>query len=342
MRWYDFRAAYDKSMPFTVIVGGRGIGKTYGAIDVLTNEIDEDNINKILFMRRSGTQAKKCATGQFNPYKSWNADHGRNIVMDYSPEYGVGYISEKDEETEKVREYGYLSSLSTFSGMRGVDLSDVDVWLYDEFTQTKSDRTFIADEGFTFADAYETISRNRELIGKPPVRVFLLTNSNSFYHPIIQYFGWIPYFEKLLREEKNEIIVPNRGLYLQYVTNSEVSEAKKNTALYKALGEKSDFTKFSLDSEFTDLYTGNIRDCNITEYKPICSINDYIFIYQHKGRNEFYICSKRANCQYKFNNGNIKRFLIQFYPILKRAELSDLIFYESLTIQYAYQNVISR
>lgn len=338
--WYDFKAAYYKGMPFTVVIGGRGIGKTYGALKLTAEIADMQPEQRILFMRRSGTQAKKCATKQFNPYKQLNKDCNRNISMAFSEEYGVGSISETIGDNTK--DIGYLSALSTFNGMRGVDLSDVDSWIYDEFTQSLNDRTYIKDEGFAFADAYETIARNRELLGKPPVRVFLFTNANSFYHPIIQYMGWLKYFEEMVNNNLSEYLNKDRGLYFQIIRNSEVSEAKKNTALYKAMGDDSEYSKFSLNNEFEDLYTGDIRQAVIREYKPICSINDYFFIYSHKSRNEFYVSTCRASCKYRFSDGTIKQFLLRIYPTLKQAELRDRLFYESLTLKYAFKKILCR
>ena len=66
-------------------------------------------------------------------------------------------------------------ALSTFGNLRGVDFSDVDMIFFDEFVPQKNARPIKA-EAEAFFNLYETVNRNRELDGRPPVRVLMLSN----------------------------------------------------------------------------------------------------------------------------------------------------------------------
>ena len=76
VKWYRI-PDNDKLRPFTFIVGGRGIGKTYSAIDRCIT----DYPGKFLYMRNTKEQLQESCGCFGNPFKKWSADHNRDITM---------------------------------------------------------------------------------------------------------------------------------------------------------------------------------------------------------------------------------------------------------------------
>ena len=106
---------------------------------------------------------------------------------------------------------------------------------------------------------------------------------------------------------------------------SEVSEAKKNTALYQATKGTS-FSSEALENNFVnDSFTG-IKQVNLMEYTPIFAIDD-IYVYKHKSEILYYACSVPANVK-KFRS--IDNYVI-FYRLygmqLKLAYGSDKLLF---------------
>lgn len=111
--------------PFIFIVGGRGTGKTYGALKTVI----EQHITFML-MRRTKTQIEIVNKNEFSPFKPLCADFGWNLcTRPISKDSSGIYMALHDEDTGKDiaqgSPLGYTCALSTISNMRGFDASDV-------------------------------------------------------------------------------------------------------------------------------------------------------------------------------------------------------------------------
>ena len=156
--------------PFIVVMNGRGTGKTFGALEYVI----EHNV-KFILMRRTQTQVELLRTDELSPFKAVNRIKGWDIKVNPINKYVSGVYREQDEAEELC---GYILALSTFSNLRGFDASDVKLVIYDEFIPEPHDRP-IKQEGNAFLNCYESINRNRELDGQPPLKVLLLSNTNT-------------------------------------------------------------------------------------------------------------------------------------------------------------------
>ena len=67
----------NKLRPFTFIVGGRGIGKTYSALDVCVTQ----HPGAFMYLRNTKEQLQESCGAFGNPFKRWAADHNRDINM---------------------------------------------------------------------------------------------------------------------------------------------------------------------------------------------------------------------------------------------------------------------
>lgn len=314
MKWYKIPDD-NKLRPFTFIVGGRGIGKTYSAIDRGITE----HKHAFLYLRNTREQLQESCGAFGNPFKKWASDHNRDIRLVGEKNHAV--IKEWQNDGQKIIEnvIGSGANLSTFENLRGVDLSETNFILFDEFIEN---RTLTFDQFKAFLHMYETVNRNRELEGLPPCKVILLSNAQRLGNPILRGFNLIPVIENMQKTGQRSYADGPIRIELPF---SEVSEEKKKTALYTAVNGSS-FNAEALDNNFiNDSFTG-VKKVNINEYTPVVCIDD-IYIYRHKSDNTYYACSIPAQVK-KYRS--VDNYLV-FYKIfglrLKLAVASDLVYF---------------
>lgn len=314
VKWYRIPTG-EKLKPFTFIVGGRGIGKSYSAIETCINEYP----GQFLYLRNTQIQLKESCGAFGNPFKKWAKNNNRDIVMKMEGEHAVvyEYVGEGDSREKKI--LGYGANLSTFENLRGVDLSDVKIVLFDEFIEN---RTLSFDQFDAFQHMYETVNRNRELEGEPALIVVLLSNAQRLGNPILRGYNLIPVIEGMQRTGQKVATVGNKRIELPF---SEVSEAKRKTALYQDANEN--YIDQALNNNFSnDSFTG-IKKVNLMEYAPICSI-DGIYLYKHKADSTLYACSVPSKGVHNYRSKDNLIVFMRLYGLkLKLAYGSDKIFF---------------
>lgn len=287
----------DRLYPFQIFIGGRGTGKTYSALSGALKLSD-----KFIYMRRTAQEldimldSEKYGEGA-NPFKPINRDFNKNIGLSRIVKNLAGiYNREEVDGTIKCcgAPIGYGVALSTISTIRSVDLSDCSDCIYDEFIPERHVKK-IKNEGGALLNAYETICRNRELSGQDPLRLWLLANSNDIYNQIFVELGLVAKIEKMIRRNKTDKYIKDRGLAIHLINNNEefISE-KRETALYK-LTRGSQFSEMALDNKFSYNDFSLIRHENITGFRPICSFGKG-FIYGKKGDSYLYVTYAAARC----------------------------------------------
>ena len=294
INWYDISKC--RLAAINIIIGGRGIGKTYSALSYIIN-----SGKPFIYLRNTDVQLKECLTGFGNPFKRWNIDHNRNIYMKSEKSHALIY----DPDDESGVSMGYGLALSTFENLRGVDLSDVCYVLFDEFIEK---RTLSFRQFECFISFYETVNRNRELLGEEPLQVILLSNSQRLSNPILAGYGLIPVIENMIRTGQREY--RNKSVYVN-LPQSEVSDLKRNTANYQLInGTK--IADEALNNTFAYDSFYNIKKRNINEYIPICQIDD-MYIYKHKAKPLLYICHVQAQNIPVFNSRDNKTAFLRAY-----------------------------
>ena len=278
----------DNLRPLSVIIGGRGIGKTYGTITYLI-----ESGARFLYIRNTDVQIKESASDFGNPFKRWNLDHGRDIRI--YPE-GKHYIIREEENI-----LGYAAALSTFKNLRGVDLSDVEYIFFDEFIERERIRF---DQFSAFANLYETVNRNRELLGAEPVKSILLSNAQKLDNGILAGYGFIERIEKMIASGRR---LEKTKEYSLELPQSEVSEAKRETALYK-LTSGSIYAKEALNNEFANDSFYGVGRRPITEFKPLACI-DGLFLYRHKSDGTIYVSRIPADVPEMESRDNFSLFM---------------------------------
>lgn len=241
--FFKAKRVIDSPAPFTLVVGGRGTGKTYGVLEELY-------IRRALYiyLRRTQAQIDIAMSQEFNPWKPIPNVADETIIAPVN-KFCNGLFALDEEGNPNGAPLTIGAALSTFSNMRGFDASDRDFIVYDEFIPEQHEKA-IKHEGAALLNAYETVNRNRELTGRKPVKFIGLANSNILENAIFRELNLI---NSVLDMEKHGVVamyLKDRGIEIINLHNSPISLAKQDTVLYRAT-QGSDFAKMAIDNSFS-------------------------------------------------------------------------------------------
>lgn len=203
---------------FNFIVGSRGAGKTYGSKQYVLNRWLKKQ-EQFVYMRRYNSELKL------------NKDIWRDMRLEF-PEHDL---------TQKHQAYfvnglmaGNGMDLSTADKYKSVSFQGVTTIIFDEFMVDNPRSSYLSNEVQRFLDAYETISRMRD------VRVLFLANAISSVNPYFTYF---------------HIEIPDHGfkvyddILVERVENPAYIDAKEKTRFGKLL-KNSKYMDYSLRNKF--------------------------------------------------------------------------------------------
>ena len=336
--YIDIPKILGTKLPFLFVVGGRGTGKTYGALKTV---IEQDI--RFILMRRTQSQVDLINKPEFSPFKSINRDLGIEIGSQALSKYNVGFYRMTENEDGKLvpsgKVLGYSMALSTISNLRGFDASDVTLLIFDEFIPERHERP-IKNEGAGFLNAFETINRNREIQGKPPLQVLCLANANDLGNPIFMELGLVGKAERMKRKGQTYSLDYKRGIGIFLITGSPISAEKQNTALYKVAAGSS-FEDMAIRNDFEELKHGSVKPQPIVEYNPVCTVGE-ITVYKHKSLKQYYITTLRVGDPERFDatDTELKRWYRK-YGYLWQQDLKDNILFEDTESEIIFQHYMT-
>lgn len=324
--YLDMGAVIAAPYPFIILVSARGGGKTYGVL----KECALKDI-RYMYFRRTQRILEIVTDPALHPYKKINEDNKMDIQPEYSK--GIGRFYDRQHDNKLL---GYAAALSTFANVRGFDGSDIDLIIYDEFIPQDDER--ITFNTFTaLLNAIETIGRNREIEGKPPVKVLLLSNSDVIYGDIVAGFN-IGDDLMDMQESGQEQREKSSDMLLIMPAGESFKEKKKETALYRVT-KGTRFSEVALENKFNIHDRKMIRTRPLKEYRPVATLYG-ICIYRHKAGGGYYISEKIEGApeRYEANETERRRFL-RAHPEIWRAYQKKRISFENLRVQTIYKKL---
>ena len=295
--YLDMASIIESGYPFIFLPAARGTGKTYGAL-----KYHVQHGNKILLIRRTNDEAELQSNIETTAYKSVCDDLGiSELKCERSKSGGSVWIPDEEGNMVKI---AVIASLSTFAKIKGMDFSDINYIVYDEFIAEPHVRK-IKMEGMALANLYETVNRNRELKGKQPVQLLCLANSVNMANDTFMYFNLIESAERMLQEGIELMELGNKLLIIPQ--HSPVSEKKSKTALYQAVSNE--YAEMAIKNKFILNDFTYVQRRSLAEYTCIYVVGD-LCVYQHKTRQEYYISFSKGKTKEVYTNGyaDLQRF----------------------------------
>ena len=323
--WVNWDYILNQPGSFISVVGARGVGKTYGIFRKLIEEK-----KKFIYLRRLKSQLDQCGKMEGNPFKKLNTDLDRNILPFSSG--GILSFREDDKAGELV---AAGVALSVVANIRGIDFSDYDYIVFDEFIASIGERP-IKNEFSAFLNFYETVNRNRELEGKAPVKCIMLGNANTLVNPYFSSWHFMKTAVKMIMGGQMVWRSPDNTRIIILLLHSPISEKKKGTALYQ--NASSDFIEMALDNSFRTDET-NIRSEPLKEYVHIVSVGE-LGIYRHKSERKYYVSSTQANQPYYDSFGiGLKMFQQDYYMLRVHYMVSKNVWFESFELEVIFREL---
>ena len=209
--------------------------------------------------------------------------------------------------------------------------------MFDEFIPERHEKA-LKNEADAFFNVYETINRNRELNGDPPLQTLCLSNSNSLASPILNALNLVKVVEKMQAKQQSEYINQNAGVAIFLLYNSPISDRKRETALYRAT-HGTEFSRMSLENEFSYDDMNDIQSVPLNSgWKLFCQLGS-MFIYNKNGI--WYLskhCAGTPAKIYEFTEIGIAKFVHDFPGSYQRI-INHKIIYEDFGIKSLFTNI---
>ena len=323
--WVNWDYIMDQTSSFISVVGARGVGKTYGIFKKLIEEK-----KKFIYLRRLKSQLDQCGKTEGNPFKKINDDLGRDI----KPFPSGGVITFR--ETDKAGDIAAVGvALSVVANVRGIDFSDYDYIVFDEFIASVGERP-IKNEFSAFLNFYETVNRNRELEKKDPVKCIMLGNANTLINPYFSAWHFMKTAIKMITGGQMVWRSADNTRMVIMLLRSPISERKKETALYQ--NATSDFIEMALDNSFRTDET-NIKSEPLKEYNHIVSVGE-LGIYKHKSERKYYVSATQADKPYYDAFGiGLKMFQQDYYMLRVHYMVSKNVWFEPFELEVIFREL---
>lgn len=322
--------------PFCLTIGGRGTGKTYSSIKYLLE-------NKVLFiyLRRTAAEMELAGKTEFSPIVKIGHDIGMELCCEPLSKYVYGVYHIDGDGKPLGSPIAYNMALSTIASCRSFDASSVKVVLFDEAIPENHVKR-MRNENLSILNMYESLNRNREMQGEPPLKLVCLCNANNMEAPVLDALGCIRTLDDMRKKGQSQKVISAKGLSIFLLNNSPISAEKQETALYKLAQHQDEFTDMALDNAFSkDNYT-DIENRPLAEYVPFASIGG-ICLYRHKHNYEWYVSETISGKPVEFENTITDRQRFRLYCLrswedyfarkIKFENVSAKVFYKAVMME---------
>lgn len=327
----------DPNYPFQIFVGGRGCGKSFSG---LKGWIDRRDTVYGMYWRRTLKELESITGDDTdgNPFFDLRKELGKKYDYKFYPqkkETGVYNISGRESE-EKI---GIAMPLTTIGSVRGGSFSRVTDIFHDEFIAEQHVRR-IRHEGEAILNAYETICRNRELKGLPPVRYWAFANAFNIYNPLFEVLEIVTDVERMVSKGKHDKYYPARGLAIHLLESTEEFKQKKSQTALMRLTAGTKFNKMALDNEFAYNNFALVEYKKLRGMKPIVTVNGSTIFY---GNNQYYLSyayNKTVPAYNLENENEAMAFNREYNYFLVEAYVNARLFFESYALKCMLLDVI--
>lgn len=284
--YYRFDRVMSYNAAYTMVCGGRGIGKTFGA-QVLATRASIRKGELFIYLRRYKEELKLAKLTFFAEYTKKFPNHDFRVA---GTEGQWAPAKTRDQKKREWHTLCYFIALSTAQSVKSVAFNKVTLILFDEFILEKSATHYLPDEANIFNNFYATVDRWQD-----KTRVLFLANAVTIMNPYFTAYDIVP-------NKANDIVVKRGGFLVAHFPDSEAFKASVNDTR---------FGNFIAGSEYADYAVGNVFHDNhehLVKLKE--STSKYMFtlvchngsfsVWRSKDPQEFFIQSRLPGQQLKF------------------------------------------
>lgn len=320
---------------FIVIIGKRQVGKTFGVLKLML-----DKERHFIFMRRVRPELDMLCKDVNSPFEKIDPDVKLRKESEYTAEIVRIRTNEEGEETRQRIGTGVtLAGIGNIRGFNGDIYSDL---VIDEFIP--EEQLFkVRNEGDAFLNAHVTISGNRELEGKRPLKTWLLANSNNLNSKILDALKITDVVERMSIKGEECRILKDRGIMVILPESKAIITKRKQTSLYKAIGGDSKFSRMAFENEFAYNDYTDVGTKPLQEYNPLITVGK-ITIHLHKNDKTLYVTDKvkyKPRYVYTDSDTHLNTFVRRF-PEIRAAYLNGRIIFQDMRIKNHFLDILNK
>lgn len=247
--WFDNRPLFAFGCNIMIVIGARGIGKTFSFKRYCMNRFFDKGY-MFAWLRDSDIARRQLSSN--NGAKFFD-DVGK---MKLHTEKFVGRI---DGETIRLngKTAGYLMPSNTFQNYKGNDFDSINTIVYDEFIAERG-TSYRGSRSWEIINMLYTIARN-----KKDIKIILLANALERGDELLQTFGL-----NIKDDSKGIYVDRSKGIACYYCDNSpSFEEERRNSVMGKAIK----------GTQFEDnLFHNNFGDDTLQYYgkrPPYCKLH---------------------------------------------------------------------
>ena len=312
-----------------VIIGPRQVGKTYGTLKLM---LDEDLY--FLYMRRTIKEFEMMEHDpDLNPFLKMEREGYHVDIVTKGKNRLIGHVDVNEEKTKITRKIASGMTLEEVASVRGFSGDRFSDLVFDEFIPEHIVRKR-QGEGVAFLNAYVTINGNRELEGRPPLRCWLLANSNDLTSPILSELGLTGEVERLIRTGKEYTI--KDGFFLALTKSEKIIEKRKDTALMKHLKGKGRFYEMAMENQFAYNDLSQIQSMSNKGMKCLFQFGN---IYVYDNGEIYYCCRIRGNTRRVYDNTSSGSRKCQLeFPYIRAMYAVGYVRFDSMATMSEFKN----
>lgn len=327
--YFDFAGVAKRGYAFNFIIGGRGIGKTYGGFKYC-----QEQGRKFMYLRSGDPEWETASNVNTTPIRQ----HWSPLVIQKSKGAAAVFDAEigPDDKPRPLEQIGYTASLSTFKNMRGAQLADFyrdgDICIYDEFIRERSARRLIKDEFDAFYNFYETAFRETRM------QTFLFSNSVNLNSPILAKLDLIRPIEYMLIHSLDIWTDNKRSILIMLPNDIPITSIKRDTPL-NVLAAGTEAAASALDNAFAYMDTHDVRRENLQQYRPLACVDTdagNVSMWLHKTSGRVYFARVNASAP------ALTQMMLRaaWQPVYKRALMLDNVRYDDYHLKLLVQDML--
>lgn len=238
--YYDYGKLLSYNGVYNFLVGGRGLGKTYGAKRLaIKRNIERGDM--FIYVRRYKEELATARDTFFadiaHEFPQWEFRANGNR-FERSP------ASQSDAKKREWEPIGYAVALSTAQKMKSVAFPRVKIIIFDEFIIERGMVHYLPNEAALFNNFYSTVDRWMD-----KTTVFFLANAVSIDAPLLVEYGLIP-------DEHQEFIRKHDGFIVAHFPNAADFASKALQTRFGRFIEGTEYADYAVGNRFADNHAG--------------------------------------------------------------------------------------
>lgn len=168
MHYYNYNKILSYNCPVNVLIGERGVGKSYGAKNYVINQYTKKQ-SQFLYLRRYDNELKQVFEKDKNNQKDFFTD-----IRNSFPDISLEAKNRKFYYNNNI--FGFANRMTASQDLKSGTFENIKTIIFDEYFIEKNKRYYLPNEGMLLLSIFDSIIRNRS-----DIKIFIIGNAVPRY-----------------------------------------------------------------------------------------------------------------------------------------------------------------